>query len=196
MQSIVLFNAAPGGGKDVAAQACVEAFGGEHFEFKQKLFEIALNVANIAPESWWRIYNNRSDPSSANKESPLPVLGGLSQREFLIKISEEWVKPIFGDSYFGDCAVSAVLSSNYSNFFFSDSGFMAEAESLTKMVGRENVLLVQIQRDGHTFEGDSRDYLPLEGFSHFVIVKNNRSLSKFRDSIVSSVGSFLYRTGN
>ena len=196
MQSIVLFNAAPGGGKDVAAQACVEAFGGEHFEFKQKLFEIALSVANISPELWWRIYNNRSDPSSANKESPLPILGGLSQREFLIKISEEWVKPIFGETYFGDCASSAVLNSSSSNFFFSDSGFLPEAESLIKMVGKHNILLVQILREGYTFEGDSRDYLPVGAFAHTKILFNNGSLEEFRGEVVQRVGSFLYRAGN
>lgn len=188
---IVLFNSPPGGGKDESARYLESQSWGVQKEFKEKLFEIALAVSGLEEEYWWTIYTAPRD-SKLNKETPLHQLGGLSQRQLLVKISEEWIKPVFGERYFGECAVSSILHTYRflhpsQNIFFSDSGFLPEARVLQEEFGKENVMLVRLYRDGCNYDGDSRQYLQPEDFELTIDLYNNGSL----ESLYSSLDTFV-----
>lgn len=160
-KKVLLLNGPAGSGKDTIARILM-TMGYEQAEFKNALFQIALSVSGVCPMKWIDRYENRN-----TKEQPWKILGGISQREFLIKISEEWVKPLLGEEHFGHLAVKEVLElfSKYDrDVVFSDSGFQSEMEPLIEQFGIDNVVLVRLNRDGYDFSGDSRSYLePVEG---------------------------------
>lgn len=158
MSKIVLLNGPAGSGKDTIAQKMI-AFGYEQCEFKESLFEIAYKVSGVCPFVWHSRYEDR-----VLKETPWEALGGLTQRELLIKISEEWVKPVFGEDHFGKLAeISAggLIEKGY-DVVFSDSGFQEESGALIDSFGTRNVILIRLIRDGYTFDGDSRSYIDPE----------------------------------
>lgn len=161
---VIILNGPPGSGKDVIAKYMSESNGGIdvfHREVKKTLFKQALAISGINEEDWFLRYEDRE-----LKNKPWDKLGGLSQRQFLIKISEEWVKPVFGKDFYGE--VAGKLAKDYVNHkctvVFSDGGFQEEFDTIKKIVGEENILLVRLYRGECTFEGDSRSYLSNPNF--------------------------------
>ena len=90
------------------------------------------------------------------KDAPRAELAGYSVREFLIDLSEHYIKPRYGDGAYGRWLYHRAGRINPSpNFVIcDDSGFEDEMNALGK-----NVILVRIERAGHTFKNDSRSYL-------------------------------------
>lgn len=191
---IILFNAPPRAGKDLASEICASAFGASRLAFKDKLFEIALMVSEMDEDLWWDIYGNEAE-GKPNKESPLEQLGGLSQRQFLIKISEEWVKPVFGKKYFGEAAKQSVenllMWAEKPLITFSDSGFIEEARVLLDAYGRENVALVRIYRLGCSYKGDSRAYLVGDEFEFVADIHNKSTVQQFQKDVIAVAGEFF-----
>lgn len=100
-------------------------------------------------------YNDRD-----KKEQPQKELGGLTYREFMIHISEDIMKPLYGDDVFGKRAAQVCVDALYfghKNVVFSDGGFIDEVKALHEE-GLE-VIVIRLHRDGYTFVGDSRRYI-------------------------------------
>lgn len=155
----IILNGPPDSGKDSLARLFMTTVDCVHLELKDKLFHIALSTSGISSTEWFDRYNNRT-----LKELPWDKLGGLSQRQFLIKISEEWVKPVFGPNFFGKEAAKSANSYMRQGFglnvIFTDGGFPEELATMLGVLGEDNVLLVRLHRDGRDFSNDSRSYLP------------------------------------
>jgi hypothetical protein len=150
-RKVILLNGPPGSGKDTIGTLLHLAECGGLKSFKTQLIDIALRVSGVSWATWTSRYCNRE-----LKETPWDKLGGLSQREYLIKISEDWVKPVHGEEYFGEAALANCLGEG--PFIFTDSGFPNEVQPFID--ADMDVLIFRLERDGFTFEGDSRDYLP------------------------------------
>lgn len=146
-RKIVILNGPPGCGKDTIA-AQMQQHGFVKQQFKDELFRLALFVSRIPEHKWFARY-------ATEKEQPWDLLGGLSQRQFLIRISEEWIKPVFGESYFGTQARNNLQATNT---VFSDGGFIPEVQPLLSVAGSQ-VILFRLHRDGYSFAGDSRRYV-------------------------------------
>lgn len=156
MSKVVVFNGPPGSGKDTAAHAAnriasVLQNSSEVKQFKDKLFTLTAEMYSVPRDLFTGEMYTRE-----NKERPYITLGGLSPRQALIRVSEDIMKPAFGKDYFGK-ALAAEIYKEYT--FVSDSGFMDELVPVINRVGPENVLVVQITREGCSFDNDSRDYL-------------------------------------
>lgn len=190
---VVLLNGPPLCGKDSGADHLVEHYypcGAEKKEFKKKLYDLVMMIYSIPRDKFWRIYNDR-----ALKETPLPEFDGLSIRQAMIKVSEEVIKPVYGKRYFG-IAAARELREGFINVF-SDSGFIEEVEPLAEKVGKENILLIRVYRNGCEFKGDSRNYLPKnpDRYSLYNLV-NDGSLQNYYDHLVEVVKNFLLVRGN
>lgn len=157
---VIILNGPPGSGKDTIADY-LEFISPTspittHRRMKDTLFIQALALSQIPEKEWFDRYEDRR-----LKEQPWDKLGGLSVREFMIKVSEEYVKPIFGEDFYGrqvsDVCKDAVASGE--SVVFSDGGFESEFDFIINTVGKENVILVQLYRDGCSFDSDSRNYL-------------------------------------
>lgn len=151
MKDIIILNGPPGCGKDAIAKRLVELMPTfAHHEVKHRLVELAVCMSGLTYDGWQYLQQREF------KEKPTPVLGGLSPRGFLIHISENVMKPLYGNRYFGDAAAARVAASSAKTIVFSDGGFAEEVAALSQ-VGY--VHLIHIHREGYTFSGDSRSYL-------------------------------------
>lgn len=177
---LVLFNGPPRCGKDTAAQAIF---------FSQavpdpKIFErmampikraFACTVGTIC-DQWGNVW-----PYEREKDSPIPFLG-VSYRRWQIDFSERFLKH-YGEDIFGKLLVRRLFEKGLKNgggenalVLVADCGFQIEREALAEF----NPVLVRIEREGTSFLGDSRSYLPDPDY----IVQNNSDQKTFEDEMV------------
>lgn len=156
---VVVLNGPPNSGKDTLADYMCHKYreAGEVAErraFKDGLIELAAKLM-LVDEDWFRKVCADRD----QKERAQAQLGGLSPRQALIFVSEDVVKPKMGDQYFGSYMAQNLTKGAI--HFVSDGGFVRELVPIMDKLGRDNLLVVHLHREGCTFEGDSRDYVPL-----------------------------------
>ena len=87
---ILLLNAPPNSGKDTLADYLVEEYYWYKEQMKTPLFTIAAAMLGLTLDQFMVLYDNREW-----KESYSPVVK-MTIRELMIKISEDFVKPVVG----------------------------------------------------------------------------------------------------
>lgn len=204
MLKVIVFNGPARSGKDSASSYMCKITGnGYHKAFKDELFKICANTLGISVEEYQTDYDRQtpdkvwwmkdlvSISTSASMVSPQEQ-NNFSQREFLIHISENVIKPSFGKDAFGKAFVNSLPEEGI--VFVSDSGFPEELQPVIDHVGAEDVLVIRIQREGCSFEGDSRDYLTPEMFDgkvQFYQIVNNGTEEEFLKGVEELVGMWL-----
>lgn len=149
---IVILNCPPRSGKDTIAEEFVKRHNFGMMSFKYHLKKIALLISAIPLYMWDHRYERE-------KDKPWELLNGLSQRQYLIKISEEWVKPLHGKEYFGQRVVEDISRSGLDSFILPDGGFKEEMKPVLNEYGPNSVLILQWGRAGSSFDNDSRDWV-------------------------------------
>ncbi|QNO11954.1 putative deoxynucleotide kinase [Escherichia phage vB_EcoS_fTaEco03] len=162
MAKVIILNGPAGCGKDTLARALVEmGFAKGVASFKNPMFNIAM--AALGQDAYREFLDGYDD--RARKEKPEGFLNGLSRRQFMIAISEQFIKPVFGDDYFGKY-LAGNLPDGDEVFVVSDGGFASEVAPI--VAAGHDVRIVRLHRDGHTFEGDSRGYLyDIDGVKYY-----------------------------
>lgn len=156
MKKVIILNGAPGTGKDTVADLAKKVCGFHVASFKEPMFRIvAAMLGNAGFMRFMDDYNNRE-----KKEKPQEYLGGKSPREMMIWISEEVIKPVFGNQHFGKVASESIRPVN-NHVIFSDGGFADEVIRLIK--DGYDVHLIRLHREGFDFSGDSRSHIRLPG---------------------------------
>ena len=187
---VIILNAPASCGKDVTAEYLVENLENTaHCEFKGQLFKLTKLIYQVSDKLWDSLYTREL------KEVPSTYLEGLSPRQALIKVSEGVIKPNYGKDYFGKAALKQALNS-HNNFgsnlcVFSDGGFIEELKPMLDYLGKDNILIVRIHREGYTFEGDSRNYLPDSDDYNTINIYNNGTLEELFLKAKSIVGEFV-----
>ena len=148
---IVIFNGPPASGKDEAASLFKEEFGFGNLSFKYQLFKETIEHFKVDKEWFMEGYNDRSQ-----KEKKEFALGDRSRREAMIHVSEDIIKPRNGKSFFG-WKVSKEIEEG-KHYAIADGGFIEELEPIIEKVGNENIIIVQLTREGHDYSTDSRRY--------------------------------------
>ena len=160
---IIIFNGPPGSGKDEAA-SYFKRCGFKHLSFKYVLFQETISFFGVDEEWFMDGYNDR-----LIKERPEELLEGMSRREAMIYVSEDITKPAFGDDIFGVHVASEVEDGK--DYAISDGGFEAELVPLINRVGADNIVLVQLTREGCDYSSDSRRYFNGKLIKEYVIQK-------------------------
>lgn len=160
---IILNNGAPFCGKDTMAERLVEYFGEDavYIRFKDPLYERFSIRHNLPMTKVVEICNG------PQKDQPCELIGGLVPRQELIDISENHIKKELGPTGVAYLVVEKILSTEMhgrKTFIFPDSGFEEEKtflETVLRKFGLEELILLRILRDGHTYESvnDSRSYV-------------------------------------
>lgn len=149
---LVILNAPAGAGKDTIGAILESSYGHKLGCFKQPMFDIAKAVlGETLFKVFMELYNDRE-----TKEQPQALLGGLSCRQFMIKISEGWVKPVFGEEYFGERMLQSISLFDESVTTVTDGGFPREL--FPSLKAGVPVLVFRLRGRG-SFEGDSRNFM-------------------------------------
>lgn len=212
-KTIVIFNAPPNSGKDVSADYLHEYFqSGQRLSFKEALYEDTAKHFNVDIKDLTDYHSDRElkeVPSSMfpkYKKHPLKQyffallfiigavfnnrylmsLGYYSSREALIHVSEDIMKPKYGQDYYGLKVLDKVSNSSERYSFASDGGFAFEI--LPLLDTGYQVVVAQLERSGVTFEGDSRTLLNEDDFKDysnikFTTITNNGSLDELYENI-------------
>lgn len=157
MTHIFLLNGPPSSGKDTLAEFLnANITGGEVVKFARPIKDA---VRALYCHNDQKLFDTCDAPE--NKNERVPAFHGVSCREAQIALSEQMMKPLHGSQIFGRILAQYIAYADAEYFFVSDSGFRDEALALIEVFKPENVTLIQIERDGFTFEGDSRSYIDL-----------------------------------
>lgn len=150
-----------------------------HDMFKLSLYDIAAKASGVRLNDLMSLATD-TDLKEIKESSPFYVDGfQVSPRQYLIHVSENLVKPLLGPSYFGETLRKRIESSDFTNYFISDSGFLEESRAILGMPDVE-VNLIKISRPGTSFEGDSRTYLTNDiEFSNVWELNNDSTVSEF-----------------
>lgn len=162
---IIIFNGPPASGKDEAA-AYFKRRGFKHLSFKHFLFQETIAFFGVEEEWFMNGYNDRSA-----KERPEELLDGMSRREAMIYVSEDIAKPAFGKDVFGVHVAKEVEDGK--NYAISDGGFEEELVPIINRVGADNIILVQLTREGCDYSLDSRRYFNGKLVKEYVIQKTS-----------------------
>lgn len=212
-KTIVIFNAPIGAGKDVSADYLHEYFqSGQRLSFKEALYEDTAEYFDLDVSDLIDYHSDRSLKEIPNEMFPkhkkhslkqyffallfvigavfniryLMSLGYYSSREALIHVSEDVMKPKYGQDYYGRKFLEKVEHSSERYSFASDGGFFRELTPL--LDNGYNVHVVKLERSGATFEGDSRTLLNEDNFKaysniKFTTISNNGGLDELYDNI-------------
>lgn len=92
------------------------------------------------------------------KDAPRAELSGYSVREFLIDLSESYIKERYGPGVYGRWFYHRIGRMNPSPAIVvaDDCGFQEELDALGI---RKKIILIRVERPGHDFSHDSRSYL-------------------------------------
>lgn len=216
---IILFNGVAGCGKDEAIKHLRSLdYPLVRREAKGKLHALVQEFFCVSPERYWEIYNNRELKEtplleftivlndyeikvlersfgevyidSLQEHIPHLAVCWLSIRQAMIYISELIIKPRFGRDYFGVARAKAIQENEIA--VDSSTGFEEELPPLIERLGQENILLIRVHREGTTFEGDSRGYIPDGVITNTVDVESvYGKLDKYLEDVEKIVEKFL-----
>lgn len=223
-KTIVIFNAPPCSGKDVSADYMHSYFqSGQRLSFKEALYQDTAKYFDIDVNDLIEYHEDRSLKEIPSELFPkhkkhslkqyffallfvigavfniryLMSLGYYSSREALIHVSEDIMKPKYGQDYYGRKFLEKVEHSSERYSFASDGGFRFEI--LPLLDAGYNVYIVHLERLGATFDNDSRTLLTEDDFKgedgnmkyknlKFVKMDNNGSL----DDLYKTITDFSF----
>jgi hypothetical protein len=214
-----LYNAPAGLGKDASIHH-LRSLGYPlvRREAKGKLHELTMAFFRIQPERYWEIYEGRVLKETPLEEFEIILedyeikvmersYGGVhighfqehlphltvcwfSLRQAMIYISEIICKPRFGDNFFGVARAKAIVDGEVA--VDSSTGFVSELPPLIERLGQESILLIRVHREGATFEGDSRNYIPDGVIDNTVDVQSVYGyLDEYLEQVEKIVDKFL-----
>lgn len=216
MPKVILFNAPANTGKSVATDHLLSIYKAVTAPCKEELWHITMVFFNLSEGEFFSIYEDREQKETPREEfavthaaflklvnylkdkEMLHRMGDservgytrLSCREALIFVSETIVKPTLGGDVFGRYRASFIKGNDM--IYIDDSaGFEEELHPLIDIVGKENILLVRVHREGCSFDGDSRNYVPESMFDYVVDIDNSGSLEEFLNDVAMAVKGWL-----
>lgn len=178
---IVGFSGPPGSGKDSIAiqiqSLLTEQIESQILSLAAPMRQMGMNFLGFNPD------DDRAYAKA--KEEKQAMFGGNTLREFMIEISENYIKPRYGlDFWARRLMVDCNELDDHSLLLIPDFGFMSEIMYLQSQVGCDNVLTVQLARQGHTFKNDSRRYV---GGDNTVMVINNGTIQMAAEKIIAFI---------
>lgn len=178
--NVIILNGPPGCGKDTLANQLTKVINNSvSSRFKNVLYRRMAEKHNLELGYVIAMCNDRD-----LKDIPSELFEGLSPRQELINISENEIKVKYGQEGVATKTLMDMLDiEDYGRktFVFSDGGFPAEVSLLKRVLkryGLVNFILVRINKDGCTFEGDSRNYIDNPN----IVITNNEDESHLEEA--------------
>lgn len=181
MGHLILINGMPRSGKDTVGAIVSYVFGASKVKMTDPIDAAFKNLFGLED---WQFSMLREE----FKEAPLPIGDidhGVSLRDFYIRFSEDFMKPLMGDGIFGHLAAKRTHELlQLGNVVVTDCGFNREAQALLDEVGEDfEVWGITVERDGCSW--DSRepvDFWALEVPS--IVIENNGTVEELEQIVV------------
>ena len=186
---LILLNGPPGSGKDTAANYLAKAdyFSCKHLKMSEVLYRSVFVDFGLP-------YNTPLNYFESVKNEPLALFYGKSLRQRLIEKSENWMKPICGQTFYGQQFVKKLydqINDVDQYYVVSDSGFLSEILPVIKYVPAKNVLQLKIHAEarGCNFDNDSRSYWSHHDI-HCINIYNNSDVETYLNAVDYSLQHF------
>ena len=147
---IILLNGPPGCGKDTIAKIIKKKIGSRDYKLSKPLKDAFSGLFAVHGQLLHELLEER-------KDAKFWVDSKMTPREILIALSEEFIKPRFGDDFFGHIAAVALHQLAGKHKTISDCGFNAEVPPIADAFGYNEVKAILINRPD--CEWDSRESL-------------------------------------
>ena len=117
---------------------------------------------------------------------------GETGRQIMIDSSERFLKPVYGEEVMADMLLSRISLKPACVILVRDCGFQSEVNPIINAVGSKNFYLVNVWRDGKTFEGDSREWVT---HAHSMQLDNNGTLPELATECQRIYGRLVNQMG-
>jgi hypothetical protein len=176
---IIILNGPPASGKDTIGMYMLKhGMVDGMAAFKDWLYMEAAEYFSIPVAMVVELATNRE-----TKDKPHWAFAGKSPRQALIHVSELYIKPTFGNGFFG-LQLSRRLHGKL-DYVITDGGFVEEMHPLIE--AGFDLKIVRLHRDGCGFANDSRRYLEATDFPQggveFFDVYNNSTVEQAAENI-------------
>ncbi|MGL5013791.1 MAG: hypothetical protein ACRC6V_05795 [Bacteroidales bacterium] len=185
MNKIFILNAPPQTGKDTIADIVIKECGAHTSSFKYPMYNLFIHTTGMSASEFFDKYDTKGW-----KDSPQEILNSKKPRELMIHISENFVKPFFGEDYYGKWVADYIKFAEFDaeteyTWIIPDGGFQAEYDVMKRTFG-DRMVLLSLEREGHRyFKDDSRNWIydwdkyPEDGAKHFDTTEGNEEVIKF-----------------
>jgi len=178
MTKIIALNGPPRCGKDTAATAIAAHYasaGCGHMKLSFPLKQIVTNVVG-------------HDSARLETSKELLIPGWASSfRDYQIHTYEALAR-VFGTGWLAHDLINRINRSDNEMVVLSDCGRAEELGILIREYGAANVMVIQILRDGCTFDYDIRTYVSDARCVTRVVA--NRELQSFQEQVIDIAGEF------
>ena len=178
MAKLIILNGPKRSGKDTAAQAIQDYFGGpdqiEHVKLSQPLKDIVSQVTG-------------TDFSDDYKDSPDHGFRSKSYRKLQIEVYNR-LSEVFGPDWLGLCLLNHLEDTDAQCVVCSDGGRDDDIKALEHL-GPSDLLIIQIIRPEHDFTNDIRHYISTKGATVRTIVNNDRD--EYINNVIDLAGQFF-----
>lgn len=183
MKKIIILNGPPYSGKDTSADYLVEKHGYTKLEMKGALRALAHKIASLTSADPVALCNRLEFTRELKDTEVVPEFGNRTWPQFLIWLSEDVCKPIFGQDVFARAAIVAINNANSDKIVFSDGGFPIEARAIYEAFPHDLLLVAQVHREGRSFSvgrKDSRQYIRHPENNEYWHLDNNAGLVQLK----------------
>lgn len=174
---IMILNGPKSSGKDFAAEAISQYFGDDckHVKLSQPLKEIVASILGLPVNKLEGV-----------KEKE--IYKGMSYRDMQIFTFQQLSK-VFGEDWLGRVTANRLVDAEFPFCVISDGGRPHDVVPLIRAVGPQNILIVQIMREGCTFIGDIRSYISAPNVQTKHIV--NKGDATYAKEMIDFAGQFF-----
>lgn len=173
-KKFVLLNGPKRSGKDTVGKLIGQALNRDHYRSQifddpildnppVAVFSIADDLKELTHEIFGLPYGADHYEKVKDEVSDdfITAHGPISPRAAYIYVSENIMKPLFGEDVFSEryirkCEMQYPKSRMVVN---TSLGFQAELVALARMVSPQNIMVIRVHREGYDFTGDSRSWV-------------------------------------
>ena len=169
---IVAFNGPPRSGKDTLAEMLANHMdrAGVGMLVVPESLSLPLREISYAMTGWTGPTDGHNYEEFKNA---FFFFFGVAGRRVMIDVSEKFLKPTYVLEVMANLLIARNEGIGPAVLLIRDSGFQIEVDPLIRWVGEENLVIVNVKRDGTSFDGDSREWVnhprvdrQLEGFNN------------------------------
>lgn len=179
MTKILLLNGPARSGKDTAAKAIVDFIGSDLCGLMRFSAPLKEFIAEITGETIEELEKYKDEPLHASmatfRQCQIHLFNSMSE--------------VFGTDWLGRIAYNRIQHSEYENFVFADCGRYDDLVHITRHYDPSDIQIIQVMREGYTFDNDIRTYVSAKGVRTRPII--NKEIGHFKREVIDMALEFF-----